>query len=121
GDRWCFTMEYVDGRNVLDYVYAGAPGALEWDEAMLERLRRTFRQLAGAVAALHAAEKLHRDLKPSNVLVTPEDRVVVLDFGLGVELDRFGMYENTEEHVVGSVPYMSPEQADGRKVSAASD
>jgi hypothetical protein len=119
--RWCFTMELVEGRNFLDYISGGAPNGPALDEAMLQRLRCAFRQLAGAVAALHAAEKLHRDLKPSNVLVTPGDRVVVLDFGLGVELDRFGMHDNTEDHVVGSVPYMSPEQAGCGKVSTASD
>lgn len=118
--RWCFTMELVEGRNFLNYISDGAAGST-LDEARLHRIRQAFRQLAGAVAALHAAEKLHRDLKPSNVLVTPEHRVVVLDFGLGVELDQFGTYEVTGDHILGSVPYMSPEQAAGGRMSAASD
>jgi len=122
GERWCFTMELVEGKSFLEYISSTVAIDGETAEATrLQRLRNAFRQLAGAVAALHGADKLHRDLKPSNVLVTPENRVVVLDFGLGVELDDSGMHENTENHLIGSVPYMSPEQAGGRKLSPASD
>jgi tetratricopeptide (TPR) repeat protein len=122
GERWCFTMELVQGKCFLEYISSIGPSDAETvEQPRLQRLRAAFQQLAGAVAALHAADKLHRDLKPSNVLVTPENRVVVLDFGLGVELDHSGMHESTMDQVIGSVPYMSPEQAGGKALSPASD
>jgi serine/threonine protein kinase len=121
GERWCFTMELVVGRTILAHIAGDAAASRHEKAAALDRLRDGFAQLASGIAALHAADKLHRDLKPSNVLVTSEGRVVVLDFGLGVELDRAGIYQTTDDHVFGSVAYMSPEQATGRAMSVASD
>jgi len=103
-----------------------------------EKLRACFRQLASAVAALHAAGKLHRDLKPSNVLVRPDGRVVALDFGLVADLraDRMsagggrtasrepkgsGSSHSTDAGLVGTVAYMSPEQVSGTLLTPASD
>jgi serine/threonine protein kinase len=77
-ELWFFTMELVDGREL---VAALRDGAAPGDGA----LRDAFAQLVHGVQAIHAAGKLHRDLKPSNVLLTADGRVVILDFGLVID------------------------------------
>jgi hypothetical protein len=111
-DSVFFSMEYVPGTNFLGYVRPN--GVL--DE---RRLRAALSQLAQGLSALHASGKLHRDVKPSNVRVTPEGRLVLLDFGLAKELDPSNLGNSIE--LAGTPEYMSPEQALNETVSAASD
>jgi serine/threonine protein kinase/tetratricopeptide (TPR) repeat protein len=85
----------------------------------LDRLRTALRGVTAGLIALHDAGRLHRDIKPSNVLVTPEGRVVILDFGLVTERAKDGKAETL--HLVGTPYYMSPEQARGAGVDEATD
>jgi serine/threonine protein kinase len=114
-------MEYATGQT-LDRIIAA--GRLEIVTAL-----RYAVQIASALAAAHGAGIVHRDLKPSNVVVSADDRVKVLDFGLAKLVEPAGGAEATTQTspltanglVVGTAAYMSPEQAAGRSVDARTD
>ena len=88
-------------------------------------------QVAGALAAAHAAGVVHRDIKPENIMLRPDGYVKVLDFGLaklagqgletGNEASTIARVETTPGVVMGTVQYMSPEQARGLPVDARTD
>lgn len=87
------------------------------DAAQLGRLRQALPQLVRGVDALHRAGHLHRDIKPSNVRVDPAGRVVLLDFGIVCERGA----PDVGGEILGTPGYMSPEQAAGAPLGAASD
>jgi len=116
-----FTMQYVEGHTLRRAIPArGLP--------LLDVLNIAI-PLADAVAAAHAHGILHRDLKPANVMLTPDGRVKVLDFGLAKlrqesspDAVTLTSGDATEPGlVVGTVAYMSPEQAEGRPLDPRSD
>jgi predicted Ser/Thr protein kinase len=76
-------------------------------------------QISAALAALHAAGVVHRDLKPSNIMLTPAGRAVLLDFGLARDVASQTITGSSQ--IMGSLPYMSPEQLEGTRVDARSD
>ncbi|MFE8601429.1 serine/threonine-protein kinase [Archangium violaceum] len=86
-----------------------------------ERLRQVFRELVQGLRALHASGLIHRDLKPSNVRVTPQGRVVILDFGLAKPLMYPSASMGSPEPLAGSPPYMAPEQWDLQPSTEATD
>ncbi|MGC4094152.1 MAG: protein kinase [Polyangiaceae bacterium] len=98
----------------------GAPSRREMHWFDADRLRSAVRGLFEGVNALHTAGILHRDLKPSNVLVDAQGRVVILDFGL-VATGVSDTHLSLDGNVAGTPAYMSPEQARGAPLTAASD
>ncbi|WP_437928977.1 serine/threonine-protein kinase [Sorangium sp. So ce291] len=94
-----------------------------WPEARahLGRVRSSLAQVAQALRAVHEARLVHRDLKPSNVLVTPEGRAVVLDFGIATHLTHGGQTATDAEQIVGTPLYMAPEQVGPRAVTPSAD
>ncbi|MCW5808366.1 MAG: serine/threonine-protein kinase PknK [Deltaproteobacteria bacterium] len=123
GGDWYFTMELVEGVSFIDWVRPGAaPGPRSRQDIAAgrldePRLHGALIQLVDALLALHRAGVLHRDLKPSNVLVTPEGRLALLDFGLVAHLTE----NHPERLAVGTPVYMSPEQASDQQLDEASD
>ena len=83
------------------------------------RLRLMLPQLVAGLHALHRAGKVHRDLKPTNVMITPEGRVVVLDFGVVADLAPDPGKQDA--FVAGTLVYMAPEQLHTADVSPAAD
>nr|WP_276603582.1 serine/threonine-protein kinase [Nannocystis pusilla] len=123
-EQYFFTMELIRGSPLLTYLW-GVETAPEAPTATpvtdFARLRAVFAQLVDGVFALHQSHKLHRDIKPTNVMVTPEGRVVLMDFGFVGE-ETVGTLESTAGSlVVGTPAYMAPEQAVGGARTPASD
>ena len=115
-------MEYVPGK-ALDQLIPRT--GLRTAESLKYAI-----QIADALAQAHAAGIVHRDLKPANVMVTNDGQVKMLDFGLAMLTEAPTVAENailtvqdpTEAGaIVGTISYMSPEQAEGKPVDARSD
>jgi Tol biopolymer transport system component len=116
------TLELLDGKTLGEIIPAGG--------LPLDRLLTLAIPLADAVGAAHQAGITHRDLKPANVMVTSDGRVKVLDFGLAKLREEARANAETtlptaaltgEGRIVGTVMYMSPEQAEGKPVDQRSD
>lgn len=111
GTHALLVMEYVDGGSLETRIRASGPLA---EGAFL----RLADDLLSALAAVHATGSVHRDVKPSNVLLTRDGRAKLSDFGVA----RLPGFEATlGDTSVGSIRYMAPEQARGRRATPASD
>src|SRR3989449_7552328 len=116
-------MEYVSGSTLHGHMASGT--------LTPKRTLQYAVQIADALAAAHTAGIVHRDLKPGNIMVTGRGRVKILDFGLAKLTDTdeasdlmatVDMVPKTiEGTIIGTAAYMSPEQAEGKKVDARSD
>ncbi len=99
-------MDYIDGRPLDRY-------AREQGLDLKERLL-LFAEVCDAVSAAHLRGVIHRDLKPGNILVSPDGQPRILDFGLAKSSVDTGIVEATQTgQFVGSLPWVSPEQARG--------
>src|SRR5205809_1503706 len=123
GDRSFIAMELVDGKTLRELTASGP--------LPIRKLLAVAAQVAEGLAKAHAVGIVHRDLKPENVMVSKDGFVKILDFGLAklVELEPSGVsamptLARPETHpgtVLGTVGYMSPEQASGEPVDFRSD
>lgn len=123
---WFIAMELVDGtdflatlalRNIRDELMSSAGRS----PRALGQLCDLFQQLAAGLQALHLAGILHRDLKPNNVLVTPDDRVVIIDFGLATDFDWRRLQGTSLPEFAGTYAYMAPEQVVCQPLTPACD
>ena len=105
-------MEFVEGQPLVQILHDEGRLPVDWTLHVLE-------QSADGLSAAHRAGVVHRDIKPGNLMVRPDGVVKLTDFGIAqardaTPLTRTGM-------VVGTAQYLSPEQAQGMEVDAASD
>ena len=125
-DSWgkpALVMELVEGKPLTAHISRHG--------VALTKALKYAAQIATGMEAAHHAGVIHRDLKPSNVMITPADNVKLLDFGLAKVSESPATDANaatrtmaamTEEgKILGTVAYMSPEQAQGQAVDARSD
>jgi serine/threonine protein kinase len=111
-DCFYYTMTFVDGPTMSDYLAEHGPFSVK--EGV-----RIFADLLGALAELHDRGIVHRDIKPANVLIGSDGRARLADLGIARAEQDHGLTKTGM--AVGTVLYMSPEQARGREVRATSD
>lgn len=115
GQLCYIVMEYAPGLTLNHYLRKGGISPIEMVDYAA--------QAALGLAHAHDQGVVHRDVKPSNLLLTDDKRLKVLDLGLGVlmEADEMSAFATADGIAVGTVDYMSPEQACGRDVDGRSD
>lgn len=107
-------MELVKGKALSDIIREEGP--LDY-----RRVMDLSRQIASGLSAAHKAGIIHRDVKPHNILVNEDGVAKIADFGIAKAVSVNTIVENTEETIIGSVHYFSPEQARGGYVDERSD
>lgn len=111
------TMEFIEGKSLGSHLREHGPFAAE-------EVRRIAGQLLLGLQAAHDAHVLHRDLKSDNVMLRYNGTLlqpVITDFGLARALDPGSPLASDSQHLVGTVPYMAPEQLRGDKLGPPSD
>jgi hypothetical protein len=110
-DAYYLVSELVCGQTLAALVHAGALSDRD--------VVRIGARLCAALAHAHGRGVIHRDVKPSNVMVADDGAVKLTDFGIARLLDAAAITRTGD--VVGTLAYMAPEQAEGRRVTAAAD
>jgi serine/threonine protein kinase len=117
GDTVAFVMEYIEGETLKDYLER--KGKLVDDE-----IKSLFTQMLDALEYVHEQGLVHRDIKPSNFMITPNDKVKLMDFGIAKQTDpNTSDYTSTgTQQQMGTPMYMSPEQVhETKNVTPQSD
>ena len=105
-------MEYIDGSTLKEYIIQNGP--LDVEEAI-----GIMKQLTEAISHAHANGLIHRDIKPQNILLDRFGNVKVTDFGIAIALSATALTQTNS--ILGSVHYLSPEQARGGMATKKSD
>ena len=105
-------MEYIDGQDLKSFIRSHAPVQLELVVAIMS-------QLVAGIDAAHRNGIIHRDIKPQNVMITKDRVVKMTDFGIAVALSDTSITQTNT--LLGSVHYLSPEQARGSSATTKSD
>ncbi|SOB92704.1 serine/threonine-protein kinase [Ureibacillus xyleni] len=112
GDMHYIVMEYVKGKTLKQYIN-------EFSPLSPSRSVQIMKQLTSAIAHAHENQIIHRDIKPQNILMDDEGNIKVTDFGIATSLSATS-YTKTNS-VIGTVHYLSPEQARGGSATKKSD
>ena len=113
-DGWYMTTEYVAGGSLKSKMASVWKGTPELSNALI-----IAAEVADALSYAHARGVFHRDVKPSNIMLTPEGTAKLGDFGLAKPLGDESPSDSGL--IVGTLPYMSPEQAKGLRPDSPSD
>ncbi|MFO1445854.1 Stk1 family PASTA domain-containing Ser/Thr kinase [Bacillus sp. Bva_UNVM-123] len=105
-------MEYVDGQTLKQYIQQNSP-------LQVEEVIEIMKQLTSAISHAHQNHIIHRDIKPHNILIDHQGNVKITDFGIAMALSATSITQTNS--VIGSVHYLSPEQARGGMANRKSD
>jgi serine/threonine-protein kinase len=115
-------MQYIEGETLAD--------TMEREPLRVSTALKIVEQVAEGLAEAHAHGIVHRDIKPQNLMITPRGQLKILDFGLAKQMRTSEPIDfdaptvsllSTPGQVVGTMPYMSPEQVQGEPLDASSD
>jgi eukaryotic-like serine/threonine-protein kinase len=111
-ELYYIVMEYVDGQTLKQYIQQNSPLAVEETLNIME-------QLTSAISHAHQNNIVHRDIKPHNILIDRMGTIKITDFGIAMALSATSITQTNS--VLGSVHYLSPEQARGGMANKKSD